>query len=92
MTSGKQRIAIINDGTGPNQGDRAILVSMLDCQRRIHPGVSISSFLSFSFECTYKLSLIQLTQLIPFTGREDECYYKKWDSFTWRMSKEVTAA
>lgn len=37
-----KRIVIINDGTGPNLGDRAILESMLDCLRRSAPDLKIS--------------------------------------------------
>lgn len=39
-----KRIVIVNDGLGPNKGDQAILLSMLDSLREAIPGVHIRTF------------------------------------------------
>lgn len=39
-----KRIVIVNDGLGPNKGDQAILLSMLDSLREAIPGVHIRVF------------------------------------------------
>lgn len=39
-----KRIVIVNDGLGPNKGDQAILLSMLDSLKKILPDALISTF------------------------------------------------
>lgn len=39
-----RRIVIVNDGLGPNKGDQAILLSMLDSLKKILPDALISTF------------------------------------------------